>query len=58
VFTAASNAEFDRWLRARDPQWGVRDVDELATAARAHGLVLREAVAMPANNHSLVFRTA
>jgi len=54
--TAPSNEEFDRWLRERDPRWGVRDVDELAAAAARHGLALREVVAMPANNHSLVFR--
>lgn len=56
AFTAESNAEFDRSLRARDPRWGVRDLDDLAVAARAQGLVLRDTVAMPANNHSLVFR--
>lgn len=56
AFTAPSNAEFDRWLRDRDPRWGVRDVDELARAAAGHGFALREVVAMPANNHSLVFR--
>ena len=56
AFTAPSNAEFDRWLRARDPRWGVRDVDELEAAAARHGLALREVIAMPANNHSLVFR--
>lgn len=56
VFTAPSNAEFDRWLRDRDRRWGVRDVDEVAAAATSHGFALREAVAMPANNHSLVFR--
>lgn len=56
VFTADSNAEFDRSLRSRDPRWGVRDVDDLETAARPHGLTLRATIAMPANNHSLVFR--
>ncbi|HET9622692.1 MAG TPA: DUF938 domain-containing protein [Kofleriaceae bacterium] len=56
AFTAESNAAFDRSLRARDPAWGVRDVDDLEAAARAHGLALRETVAMPANNHALIFR--
>jgi len=56
AFTAASNAEFDRSLRARDPSWGVRDVDALVAAAR--GLTLQATIAMPANNHSLVFRVA
>ena len=54
AFTAASNAEFDRSLRARDPAWGVRDVDDLVAAAR--GLTLHQTIAMPANNHSLIFR--
>lgn len=56
--TAESNEAFDRSLRARDPRWGVRDVRELTTAAGEHGLILRGAVAMPANNHSLLFRRA
>jgi SAM-dependent methyltransferase len=55
-FTAESNAEFDRSLRGRDPRWGVRDVDDLVAAARGSGLGLVETVAMPANNHSLIFR--
>lgn len=55
-FTAPSNAEFDRALRARDPRWGVRDIDEVTAAAARHGFALRATIAMPANNHSLVFR--
>ncbi|HEX7703482.1 MAG TPA: DUF938 domain-containing protein [Kofleriaceae bacterium] len=51
-----SNADFDRSLRSRDARWGVRDVADLERAARGHGLELRETIAMPANNHSLVFR--
>ena len=57
-FTAPSNEAFDQSLRARDPRWGVRDVDELTATAAAHHLTLRGVVAMPANNHSLVFRCA
>ena len=56
--TSASNEQFDQSLRGRDPRWGVRDVRELGAAASDHGLVLRGAVAMPANNHSLLFRRA
>jgi hypothetical protein len=54
--TAPSNAAFDASLKARDPQWGVRDVAEVSDLAGRHGLVLAERVAMPANNLSLVFR--
>jgi uncharacterized protein DUF938 len=54
--TAPSNADFDASLKARDPQWGVRDVAEVSDLAGRHGFVLVERVAMPANNLSLVFR--
>lgn len=55
-FTAPSNAAFDADLRARDPAWGVRDVDDLTTLATTTGLHLEQTVPMPANNHSLLFR--
>jgi hypothetical protein len=55
-FTAPSNAEFDRSLRARDPSWGVRDLRDLEAAGREHGFALHEVIGMPANNHSLIFR--
>lgn len=58
VHTAPSNEAFDLDLRARDPRWGVRDLDDVARVAAAHGLVLEERVAMPANNFTVVFRRA
>ena len=54
--SAPSNDAFDASLRAQDPRWGVRDVDELEALARRSGFALEEAVAMPANNHTLVWR--
>ena len=54
AFTAPSNEAFDQSLRARDPRWGVRDLRDLEAAAT--GFSLGEVIAMPANNHSLVFR--
>jgi len=53
--TSESNAEFDRELRARDPEMGLRDTDALDALAREHGLSLRERIGMPANNQVLVF---
>ena len=56
AFTAPSNADFDRSLRERDPDWGVRDVVDLTAVARSHRFTLRDTIAMPANNHSLILR--
>jgi hypothetical protein len=52
---APSNADFDASLKDRDPAWGLRWVHEVVGVANAHGLVLRERIAMPANNLSLIF---
>jgi hypothetical protein len=52
---APGNLAFDADLRARDPDWGVRRVAEVALQAHDAGLVLRERVAMPANNLLLVW---
>jgi SAM-dependent methyltransferase len=54
--TSASNAEFDAWLRGRDPKSGVRDFEAIVELAVRHHLVLEEDNAMPANNRLLVFR--
>jgi SAM-dependent methyltransferase len=54
--TAPSNVEFERWLHSKDPRFGVRDVRDLRAAAA--GFTLDGIVAMPANNHSLMFRRA
>jgi SAM-dependent methyltransferase len=54
--TALSNEAFDQDLRRRNPEWGVRDLDEVTELARTQGLDLAERIAMPANNLSLVFR--
>jgi hypothetical protein len=53
--TAPSNEAFDHGLRARDPRWGVRDLEAVVREAARHELVLDERVAMPANNQSLIF---
>src|SRR5690606_23077372 len=53
---AESNAAFDQSLRARNPAWGLRELDDIVSLARTHGLALAERSAMPANNHPLVFK--
>jgi uncharacterized protein DUF938 len=54
--TAPSNEKFDADLRAHNPEWGLRDIGELAEVADRAGVALAEIVDMPANNFSLVFR--
>ena len=56
VATAPSNEAFDASLRARDSEWGVRDLDDVAGEAERHGLALDSVIAMPANNLSVIFR--
>ena len=53
--TAPSNLAFDAELRARDPAWGLRRLADVASAAEAEGLRLRERVPLPANNLLVVF---
>lgn len=54
--TAPSNEAFDLRLRSENPEWGVRDLDEVADLAAEAGFAAPEVVEMPANNLSLVFR--
>ena len=56
--TALSNAVFDTSLRARNPEWGVRDIGDLEELAASVGLMLVETAEMPANNLMLVFERA
>src|SRR5579859_1188000 len=53
-----SNARFDADLRARNPEWGVRLLEDVSHVAEASGLRLDKIVEMPAHNLSLVFRRA
>jgi len=53
--TAPSNQAFDQSLRDRNPEWGVRNLEDVITAAAANKLKFQEAIAMPANNFSVIF---
>jgi hypothetical protein len=56
LHTAPSNHEFDLDLRARNPEWGIRDLADVTALAERHGFKLAETVPMPANNFSIIFR--
>lgn len=55
--TAPSNRQFDRWLRARDPAMGVRDLSWLQSLGTGAGLKLVEDLEMPVNNRLLVWQS-
>jgi cyclopropane fatty-acyl-phospholipid synthase-like methyltransferase len=56
AFTAESNAQFDRWLKSRDPASGIRDFEAICALAAANGFEFVRDVPMPANNRTLVWR--
>jgi Protein of unknown function (DUF938) len=56
VATAPSDEAFDASLKARNPLWGLRALEEVAAEAERNGLGLERVVEMPANNLTLVFR--
>lgn len=55
-FTTPSNAQFDVWLKNRNPLSGVRDFETVNALAQSAGLALLEDNAMPANNQLLVWQ--
>jgi hypothetical protein len=56
IATAPSNEAFDTSLKSRNPQWGLRYLNDVAALARAAGFSGPEVTPMPANNLSVVFR--
>lgn len=57
-YTAPTNESFDERLQVEDPEWGLRDLEDVVDAASSQGLDLVEVVEMPANNLSVIFRRA
>ena len=55
AFNAASNAQFDAKLRGQDPEMGIRDLEDLDRFAASNGLRRTRLVAMPSNNHLVVW---
>ncbi|WP_315790787.1 DUF938 domain-containing protein [Fischerella sp. JS2] len=54
--TAPSNAAFDEYLRVQNPEWGIRNLEDVVIAASKHNLSLVNVYQMPANNFSVVFK--
>ena len=54
--TAQSNLDFDADLKRRNPEWGLRNVEDFASAGEERGFSLVETRPMPANNLMLLLR--
>ncbi|WP_455375448.1 DUF938 domain-containing protein, partial [Kaarinaea lacus] len=55
-YTSPSNAHFDQWLKARDPESGIRDFEALNALANENHLKLVKDYEMPVNNRLLVWQ--
>jgi hypothetical protein len=51
-----SNQKFSQSLKERDPEWGVRDVEDLKVIASQNNMELVEMVPMPSNNYCLIWK--
>ena len=54
-FTTKSNEEFDKWLKSRDPESGIRNFEEVNGLALEQGFKLVSDHNMPANNQCIVW---
>lgn len=52
-YTSESNESFDKWLKKRDRNSGIRDFEWVCTLAESHGLKLVKDHEMPVNNRLL-----
>lgn len=55
VETASSNLAFDRSLKVRNPEWGLRNAADVDEVAAEFGFERTRRVEMPANNLTLVY---
>lgn len=55
-YTSESNAQFDCWLKQRNPQSGIKDKDWCNSLAAQAGLQMIHDITMPQNNRILVWR--
>jgi hypothetical protein len=56
IETAPSNLEFDRSLKERNSEWGLRNIADVDRVAAEYGFRRTKRVEMPANNLILVYR--
>ena len=51
-----AGSSVDQGLKARNPEWGLRQVESVDRLATSHGFTRSARHAMPANNLVLVYR--
>ena len=56
IQTSESNLNFDQSLKLKNPNWGLRKLEDVNKIASKNGFQLDKIVEMPANNLSVVFR--
>jgi len=54
-YTSPSNANFDIWLKSRNPKSAIRNFEDLISLAEKYDLILKDDHEMPANNRILVW---
>jgi hypothetical protein len=54
-YTSEINAGFDLWLKERDSESAIRDIEAIIALAKNAGLLLADDHPMPANNRLLIF---
>lgn len=54
--TAASNLRFIEWLKTRNPEFGLRNLEEVKAIASQYNLAFQTCIDMPANNYSVIFQ--
>ncbi|WP_296405949.1 DUF938 domain-containing protein [Psychrobacter sp.] len=55
-YSSNSNQQFDKQLRQRDSNSGIRNKEDVIALAQKHQLILKKQYKMPANNEILVFK--
>ena len=51
-----SCSKFEEWLKSLDPDYGLRNLEDVVQVAESSDLELLERIEMPANNLSVLFR--
>jgi SAM-dependent methyltransferase len=55
-YASDGNARLDALLRAKNPDWGLRDLEAVAALGSARGLLAEQVVDMPGQSLAVVFR--